>query len=130
MDIQNSCTTGFEDLPIQTIVGVYPAEQVHPQKLLVSLALQYSSKDCVAFLETDDLADAMDYQKAADFIILFCAEHQFGLLEHLCASLASELMSLFPQCCALRLKITKTQAVPGSAGSFCSWCCERNSGTL
>ncbi len=108
-------TTGLRSLRIDCVVGVYPHERTDPQPLVVDVEVDY---DFAPAAETDDVADALDYDRIAAGLTQVAQEGRFALLEALVEACASFCLDSFPQVTTVRLEIRKPRAVEAAEASF------------
>ena len=69
---------GFEGLSVQCLIGVYPHEREQEQELLVDLLCE---GDWSASFESDDVAEALDYDRLSQEIAAILKAGRFQLLE-------------------------------------------------
>jgi dihydroneopterin aldolase len=100
----------IDNLPVETLIGVYEEERLSPQTLLISVEL---CRDLRPAAKSDDLQDTLDYQVIADLVTTLCQRTEYKLLESLAELLAGELLSTF-ECSGVRIRINKPSALPQS----------------
>ncbi len=82
--------------------GVLPAERELGQPFEVDVDLYC---DFTRAVETDDIADALDYRRVWEIVRETVEEEQYHLLETLAAALADELMAAFqPEWVVVRVR--------------------------
>lgn len=82
----------IEGLKAQAVIGVYDWEKKIQQDLLFDLEMEHDNR---VPAESDDLSKTLDYEAISNFILTFCAEHQFELIETLAEHLVGNLMGQF-----------------------------------
>jgi dihydroneopterin aldolase len=94
-------------LPVNCVIGVFPAERTTPQTLFFDLEL---CGDFSRAGQTDDLNDAVDYTAAERCVKEFAAGTSFFLLERLAYACAGALLERFPLLDRVTLGIRKPDA--------------------
>jgi dihydroneopterin aldolase len=107
--------TGFRQLEISCVIGVYPEERVKPQQILLDIEVVY---DGSLAIQTDTEVDGVDYTRVASVAQETCVNGQFGLLETLVYQCAIKILGAFPMVWEVMVKVTKPQGLPGAQGSF------------
>jgi dihydroneopterin aldolase len=74
-----------KDLSVQYRVGVPDAEREHPQKLLITLVMDY---DFSAAAKTDDIRGTVDYSLVTQRLLRFGDRRNWKLLETLAYEIA------------------------------------------
>lgn len=97
----------IEGLSVQAVIGVYDWEKTIKQELLFDLEMEHDNR---VPAQTDDLSKTLDYEAISNFIIDFCAERRFELIETLAEHLCDELIKHF-QLHALTMTLRKPGAV-------------------
>ena len=97
----------IEGLKAQAVIGVYDWEKKIQQDLVFDLEMEHDNRVPV---ETDDLAKTLDYEAISNYILAFCAERQFELIETLAEHLVGELIGKF-KLNAVTLTLRKPGAV-------------------
>lgn len=100
----------IHELPVETIIGVYPWERDSPQTLLLDLEL---GADIQPAARSDQLDDTLDYQVVARRINEFAAASTFQLVETLAERIAELLQQEFAVPW-LRLTLRKVAAIPAA----------------
>ena len=75
----------INDLTLRTIIGVNPDERVHPQDVIVNIALDTDTRVPGT---SDDIADAVDYGTVTKRIVALVEASGFFLLERLAEAIA------------------------------------------
>lgn len=100
----------IDRLEIEASVGVYPHEHHRRQRLHVWLVLDVADRyDGLS----DRLSDVYDYDDAIAIVRTTAADRHFNLLERLSEEIAAKCLD-DTRVSALRLRIAKPDAVPGS----------------
>ena len=108
-------TAGLKDLRVDCIVGIYPHERVHTQTVLVDVELDY---DFAPAVESDAIADAVDYDVVASSVTELLQAGRFQLIETMAERTAALLLSRVPVVTAVRVEVRKPAAVPAASCSF------------
>ncbi len=108
-------TTGFKNLRIDSIIGIYSHERTDSQPLFVDVEVDY---DFAAAAASDAIEDALDYDQIAADLTRIAQEGRFQLLEALAEASASFCLESFPRVEAVRLEIRKPHAVEAADASF------------
>lgn len=82
----------IQGLTVMTQIGVYDWEKSIQQKIIFDLEMTW---DTTKAADTDDVAFALNYAEVSEFIIDFCQNNHFALIETLANQLASELIQHF-----------------------------------
>lgn len=98
-------------LEVETLIGVYDFERLEKQKLYLDIELSF---DCMKAGETDDLSDALDYDRLARMIRKWSLAQTFALLEAYAEALCQLIHKEF-DISRVGLKINKPAAVNGCA---------------
>lgn len=98
----------IEGLSVQAVIGVYEWEKTIQQELVFDLEMEHDNR---VPAKTDDLSKTLDYEAISNFIIAFCSERQFGLIETLAEHLCTDLIASFGLS-ALTMTLRKPGAVP------------------
>jgi len=97
----------IQKLEIPCIIGTLPRERKKKQKIVLDLEFP---ADVPKAARRDDLRDALNYRKIADYITKFVSESRFYLIETLAECLAKTLLREFKlKSCTLR--ISKPNAI-------------------
>ncbi|MEL0636218.1 MULTISPECIES: dihydroneopterin aldolase [Marinomonas] len=97
----------IEGLNVKAVIGVYDWEKTIEQELVFDLEMEHDNRDPA---QADDLSKTLDYEAISNFIIAFCAERRFELIETLAEHLSDELIKTF-QMNALVMTLRKPGAV-------------------
>jgi 7,8-dihydroneopterin aldolase/epimerase/oxygenase len=97
----------IEGLKTQAVIGVYDWEKKIQQDLVFDLEMEHDNR---VPAETDDLAKTLDYEAISNYVLAFCAERQFELIETLAEHLVGELIGRF-KLNAITLTLRKPGAV-------------------
>lgn len=82
----------IEGLKAQAVIGVYEWEKEIQQELLFDLEMEHDNRVPAT---TDDLSKTLDYEAISNFILAFCGEKQFELIETLAERLVEVLIVQF-----------------------------------
>lgn len=96
-------TIALENMEFYAGHGHFPEEKLTGNRFVVDL---YIDTDIAAPAQSDNLADALDYQLVYRTIAREMQSHA-QLLEHLCQRIGSQLMTEFAKIDSLQLKISK-----------------------
>lgn len=83
----------IQGLKVLTLVGIEPFEQQLKQNVVMDIDL---SLDTQKAAQSDDLSHSIDYSQVVDFIMQYCQDHHFGLLETLGHRLADHILNRYP----------------------------------
>lgn len=100
----------IEGLKARAVIGVYEWEKQIQQDLVFDLEMEHDNRIPAA---TDDLTKTLDYEAISNFIMAFCENHQFELIETLAERLVAELIATFTLS-AVTLTLRKPGAVPAA----------------
>ena len=102
----------LEGIDVDCVIGDRPDERVRTQRLLVDVELAMGD----AAVETDDLADAVDYAELTERIRAALVEAKCRLIER-AAKVVRDVCMTDPRVDAARVSVTKAGFVPhlGSA---------------
>jgi dihydroneopterin aldolase len=103
-----------EGLRVPCMIGEAEWEHRVPQTLVADLALEC---DCGPAGRSDALCDALDYAAACAIVRRIASSRHHRLLEALADETAAALLAAFPAARAVRLRLAKPGAVPGSAAA-------------
>jgi D-erythro-7,8-dihydroneopterin triphosphate epimerase len=70
----------IEDLRLRTIVGIYEWEKENKQDIVINVEIEF---DGTKAIETDDIADTIDYKSITKKIITMVEESEFNLIERI-----------------------------------------------
>ena len=105
---------GFQDLKVNCIIGIHPEERHVEQCLLVSIETEWDFSKVVA---KDDLTQAVDYAKLADYSSEFIKRRKYHMLETLGFELVRELRTNF-DLSWIKLTVKKPKALTDAVCSF------------
>ena len=97
--------TGLE---VDTLIGVYDWERERTTQLLLDVTLDV---DLQAAMQSDDVADTVDYAKVAECIVHVGKESTFELLEAFGCKVMDSVLERFPAQ-SMTLKIVKPNILP------------------
>lgn len=101
--------TFVRDLVVSAIIGIHPHERLMPQPVRISFELD---GDIGAAAISNDIAAALDYQRAALQVSELTATGKFLLVETLAEHIAALLLDGFPAAHAVRVQVEKPDALP------------------
>ena len=102
----------IKQLHAPAIIGVHDFEKKAPQDLFIDIALDVDVKMA---LDSDDLADTVDYDSLCREITEFVADSRFDLLEALANTLMKKIFSFSAKIRAIDLCIHKPDAISNAA---------------
>ena len=97
----------IKDLRVTGIIGIYEHERTTPQEMVINLVLFTDTRKAA---ETDDIADCVDYEKAANKVRAHAETSKRLTVEALAADLASLCMDT-PGVVGVNVRVEKTQAI-------------------
>jgi len=97
----------IEGLKAQAVIGVYDWEKKIQQDLLFDLEMEHDNRVPAA---SDELSKTLDYEAISNYILAFCSERQFELIETLAEHLVGDLIGQF-KLNAVTLTLRKPGAV-------------------
>ena len=100
----------IRQLPLKTIIGVYPYERKIKQTVILDLELAYDSKVAA---KSNDLKDAWNYASLVEELTTLLESLQCHLIEALEEEISTHVFSYYP-CQWLRLTLIKQNAFAGS----------------
>ena len=100
----------IQELRVDTLIGVRPWERQVRQQVVFDLDL---ASNAAAAAESDDVADALDYDAVARAVIAHVRETEHALVETLAEDVVRLLQDEFG-IAWLRLRVTKPGAVAGA----------------
>lgn len=100
----------LQGIVLQCVIGVWPWEREIKQRLLLDAEL---TTDFSQAAQSDELKDALDYQKVVERVQTVAAESDFKLLEALAESVAALILEEF-QVSSVTLTLDKGPAVKGA----------------
>lgn len=101
----------IKDLRVNGILGIYAHERVTPQEMVINV-MMYTDTHKAAM--TDDIADCVDYEKAANLLKAHAETSQRQTVEALAEDMAQLCLEL-PGVRGARIRVEKTQAIPFTA---------------
>jgi D-erythro-7,8-dihydroneopterin triphosphate epimerase len=101
-------TIEIVDLRVRTIIGTKPWERKNKQEIIINIRLEYDAKKAS---QSDNIKDAIDYEKIAQDVIKTVESSSFQLLEKLAAKVMDKLKS-YKGLEKASLRIDKPQAIP------------------
>jgi dihydroneopterin aldolase len=108
-------TTGLRNLRVDCIVGIHPHEREKTQPVFLDIELDYDLGPAAA---SDDIGDAVDYDRAARSVTELIQERRFQLIEAMAEAVAGMLFETMPPIEGVRIEIRKPEAVPAADNSF------------
>jgi len=100
----------IRELKIETVIGIFDWERSIRQKVILDLEM---AADIQAAAETDQIAQALDYNAVSQRVIQFVEGSEFKLIETLAERVASLVLEEF-SVPWLRLRLSKPGAVKGA----------------
>lgn len=97
-----------KNLRLRSVIGANPWERDHPRELVLNAQLSYDARRAA---ESDDLREAVDYDRLCRGLQAVAENSQFFLLEALIDALAAHVMS-DPRVAHCRLELDKPHALP------------------
>ncbi len=102
----------IRDLTLRCILGILPEERVKPQRVLVSAELY---TDLSRALQHDDIAETLNYARAAEIIAAVAAAAEAGTAEYLAGRIIAALREEFgARLQGIMLEIRKPDILPGT----------------
>jgi dihydroneopterin aldolase len=89
--------------------GVHPDERERGNRFEIDVELECATADVV---ETDELADAIDYREVTDLVREINGRQPFNLIESFAGAIASALLARFPKISTAVVRVSKL-APPG-----------------
>jgi dihydroneopterin aldolase len=108
-------TCGLHGLRVDCVLGVYGREREQPQTILVDVELDY---DFAAAAASDEVGDAVDYDRVAAEVTALAVRRQFRLLESMAEETVAMLLDQLSAVQTVRIEIRKPQAVRAASWSF------------
>jgi len=96
----------ISQLRLETTIGVYPEERLAPQRLALDIELTVDTRKAA---QSDNIADAIDYDELTRKLQYWSAEQPFHLVEALAGHLAEKILGTY-NIQAVRLKLHKFPA--------------------
>ena len=78
------------DLKARTIIGTYPWERKNKQDLIINITMEYDSTKAA---KSDNIKDALDYDRISKKVMATIDASSFHLLEKLAATLLKVVLS-------------------------------------
>lgn len=104
-------TVFIEGLQTDAVIGVYDWEKKIKQQLVFDLVMSHDNRLPAA---TDDLSKTLDYEAISNFIMAYCQNHVYELIETLAERLLEILMLEFGLT-EVELTLRKPGAVPAAS---------------
>lgn len=114
----------IEALRVDTVIGVFDWEKEFEQPLYFDVEMQ---TNILAAAESDNINQTVSYKDVSDFIIDWCEQHQYDLLESLAEAICQALLNLFAGIQQITLKVKKPHAVPKASSVGIQICRQRKS---
>jgi len=99
----------IENLRVDTVIGVFDWEKEFEQPLYFDVEIQ---TNITASAQSDNINLTISYKEVSDFIIEWCEQNQYELLETLAETLCAKLLKRFKGIQQITLKVKKPHAVP------------------
>lgn len=100
----------ISNLRVPCFIGVYPHEKSLEQELCIDLEID---SDLSAACKSDNIEDAIDYEKLEQEVIGVCREHSHNLIEKLAQKIADKCLQ-DRRILAVKLKVKKPNALKHS----------------
>lgn len=100
-------TIFIQQLQVEAIIGVYPAEKIHKQPLSIDIEMQYDTCQAIA---SDNLKYALDYHQICQDIHAFVENSSFQLIESLADAIAQRILEK-PAVAQVDVKLFKPNAL-------------------
>ncbi len=97
----------IKDLRVNGIIGIYAHERVTPQEMIINVTMYTDIRKAAG---TDEIADCIDYEKAANRLKAHAETSQRQTVEALAEDLARLCLAL-PGVRGARIRVEKTQAI-------------------
>ena len=98
----------ISNLKVTGIIGIYPHERVTPQEMRISIVMETDTRRAAA---SDDIADCVDYESAANRVKAHAAQVQRLTVEALAEDIARICLTI-PGVKKVRVRVEKPHAVP------------------
>ena len=108
-------TTGLKGLRIDCVVGVYTFEREQSQPIIMDIEIDY---DVTAAASSDEVGDAVDYDRVAEEIAELVERREFYLIEAMAEETADMLLRQHTSAQRVRLEVRKPNAVRAADCSF------------
>ncbi len=109
---------GIKHHQISSIIGIYPHEREQEQPLFVDIE---ATADISACLNSNHIADTVDYTKLADLATQLVHVKKYLLLEVFAWELAETILQKFPQVVEVAVWIKKPFALPSGEHAFVAY---------
>lgn len=96
------------DLKVRAIIGTYPWERKNKQDLVINITIEY---DASKASKSDDLSDALDYERVANKVVSVVEGSNYHLLEKLGLKLLAVVLS-DKKAASVTVKLDKPHALP------------------
>jgi len=106
-------TIHLKDIKLQAIIGTKPEERDRKQDIVLNIALTYDASQAI---KTDDLHDALDYERLMQKIAGLVESSRFFLLEKLASAILTVNMQ-DDRVLAANIRVDKPQALSHFAQS-------------
>lgn len=101
-------TVKIEDYKIHCIIGAHPHERSQNQELLLDIEMRWNLSECV---QTDSIADTVDYEKVCKLCEELAQTRHYHLLETFAYEAIHSILDSFPLLWA-KIRVKKKQALP------------------
>ena len=108
-------TTGLKGLRIDCVVGVSPFEREPSQPIIMDIEIDY---DVTAAASSDEVGDAVDYDRVAEGIAELVERREFYLIEAMAEETADMLLTQHASAQRVRVEVRKPNAVMAADCSF------------
>ena len=108
-------TTGLKGLRLDCVVGVYAFEREESQPIVMDIELDY---DVAAAASSDEVGDAVDYDRVAKGVAELVGRREFHLIEAMAEETADMLLGQHATVQRVRLEVRKPHAVEAADCSF------------
>ena len=108
-------TTGLKGLRLDCVVGVYAFEREESQPIVMDIELDY---DVAAAVRSDEVGDAVDYDRVAKGVAELVGRREFHLIEAMAEETADMLLGQHATVRRVRLEVRKPHAVEAADCSF------------
>lgn len=107
---------GIRELTLHAYLGFWPEERAKPQKVIINISFE---ADFTAAIESDDVAQSVDYSKLAERVTTLVQSRKFNLIETLTAHILDSVMEE-PRIIFADVEVQKPEApLPNTKGSVC-----------
>lgn len=100
------------DLVITAIIGIHPKERLDPQPVRISFEFEVNTRPAAA---SEDIRDALDYQRAAETARQITVSGRFQLVETLAERIAERLLRDHPAAGSVSVTVEKPSALDNAA---------------